>query len=183
MTIETVRLRLRPWAEEDAEELYRYARDPQVGPAAGWPPHTGVENSREVICGPLSAPETYAMVMKTTGKPVGCAGLLFGENGTAPLAEREAEIGYWVGVPFWGQGLAPEATAALLRRCFMELDCRAVWCCSSAGNEKSRRVWEKCGFDYHHTIEDLPCPLMGDLRTTHFARMTRSRWEAAQKPL
>lgn len=37
--LETKRLILRPWSEEDAETLYRYAKDPEVGPAAGWPPH------------------------------------------------------------------------------------------------------------------------------------------------
>ena len=47
--IETERLILRPWQESDAEELYAYASDPAVGPPAGWPPHTSVENSREII--------------------------------------------------------------------------------------------------------------------------------------
>ena len=47
--LETERLILRPWTEADAEELYRYAQDPRIGPIAGWPPHTSVENSREII--------------------------------------------------------------------------------------------------------------------------------------
>ena len=49
MTFETTRLLLRPWCESDAESCYRYASDPLVGPAAGWPAHTSVENSREII--------------------------------------------------------------------------------------------------------------------------------------
>lgn len=48
MTLETERLILRPWKEDDAESLYKYAKDPKVGPIAGWPVHTSVENSREV---------------------------------------------------------------------------------------------------------------------------------------
>ena len=47
--METERLLLRPWQESDAEALYRWASDPEVGPAAGWAPHTSVENSREII--------------------------------------------------------------------------------------------------------------------------------------
>ena len=47
--METERLLLRPWQESDAEALYRWASDPEVGPAAGWPPHTSVENSRDII--------------------------------------------------------------------------------------------------------------------------------------
>ena len=43
--IVTERLILRPWQESDAESLYKYARDPEIGPIAGWPPHTSVEDS------------------------------------------------------------------------------------------------------------------------------------------
>lgn len=58
MIIETERLILRPWEETDAERLYQYAKDPLVGPIAGFPVHTSVENSRNVIRNVLSAPET-----------------------------------------------------------------------------------------------------------------------------
>ena len=49
LIFETDRLILRPWEETDAESLYEYAKDERVGPIAGWPPHTSVENSREII--------------------------------------------------------------------------------------------------------------------------------------
>ena len=48
MILETERLLLRPWEERDAEDLYRYASHPDVGPIAGWSVHTSVENSREI---------------------------------------------------------------------------------------------------------------------------------------
>lgn len=47
--LETERLILRKWTEEDAESLFEYAKDPEIGPAAGWPPHKSVEESRAVI--------------------------------------------------------------------------------------------------------------------------------------
>lgn len=177
MILETERLFLRPWEEKDAADLYEYAKDPRVGPAAGWPPHTGVENSLEIIRGVLSAPETYAVILKSTGKPVGSVGIMFPGKGSAAMTEHEAEIGYWIGVPFWGRGFIPEAVQALLLRCFEELDCEAVWCGYYDGNEKSRRVQEKCGFLYHHTTRDVPSP-MGDIRTEHFTRLTKERWES-----
>ena len=77
MTIETKRLLLRPWRDEDAEDLYLYARDPRVGPMAGWPVHTSPADSLQAIRSVLSQPETYAVVLKETGKPVGSAGILF----------------------------------------------------------------------------------------------------------
>ena len=58
MMVTTERLVLRPWREEDAESLYRYACDGQVGPAAGWKPHESVEESRRIIRTVLS-PVSY----------------------------------------------------------------------------------------------------------------------------
>lgn len=49
MQFKTKRLILRPWEESDAESLYEYAKDPAVGPIAGWPVHISVENSFEII--------------------------------------------------------------------------------------------------------------------------------------
>ena len=174
--LETLRLWLRPWEEGDAESLYKYAKDPAVGPIAGWPPHTSVENSRGIIRTILSAPETYAVVLKQTGEPVGSIGLMFGDTvHSADIAEGEAEIGYWIGVPFWGRGLIPEAVRRLLRHGFEDLGLRAVWCGYYDGNAQSRRVQEKCGFRYSHTEYGKPSPL-GDVRTEHFTRLTRADW-------
>lgn len=176
MKLETRRLILRPWEDSDAEDLYQYASDERVGPIAGWPPHTSVENSLEIIHTILSSPETYAVVLKATGKAVGSVGIMFDKENSAPLQKGEAEIGYWIGVPCWGQGLIPEAVRELLRRCFEDLHCKGVWCGYYDGNEKSRRVQEKCGFIYHHTEVDKLTPL-GTHRTEHFTYLTRKDWE------
>ena len=73
MILETERLILRPWKEDDAESLYKYAKDPEVGPIAGWPVHTSVENSREIIKSVLSADETYASVAHRSSARRRCA--------------------------------------------------------------------------------------------------------------
>ena len=174
--METQRLILRPWIEADAEALYKYAKDPAIGPIAGWPPHTSVENSKDVIRNILSAPETYAVVLKETNEPIGSVGIMFG-NGvhSADMKEGDAEIGYWIGVPYWGQGLIPEAVNRLLKRCFDELDTKRVWCGYYDGNLKSRRVMDKCGFKYHHKEEGKISPL-GDERTEHFTLLTKDDW-------
>lgn len=66
--LETERLILRRWEDSDAESLYEYARDPDVGPAASWPAHQSAAESREVIRSVLNKPETYAVCLKTDGK-------------------------------------------------------------------------------------------------------------------
>ncbi len=176
--IETERLTLRPWRETDAEALYKYACNPDVGPIAGWPVHTSVENSLEIIRTVFNAPETYAMVLKETDEPVGCCGIMFANSlHTADMKQQEAEIGYWIGKPYWGQGLVPEAVKSILARCFNELDLEAVWCGYYEGNLKSKRVCEKCGFKFHHTNHNVVSPL-GDKRTEHFYIMTKEDYYA-----
>ena len=75
MILETERLILRPWELADAEYLFQYASHSDVGPIAGWNPHTSVENSREIIQSVLSVPESYAVVLKKLGHPVRSIGL------------------------------------------------------------------------------------------------------------
>lgn len=118
--IETQRLILRPWRENDAEALFKYA-----------------------------------------GEPIGCCGQV-----------KPTEIGYWIGRPYWCQGLMPEAVKALLDMCFNDFHAEAIWCAHFEGNNKSKRVIEKCGFKYHHS-EDVISPL-GDKRTEHFYVITAS---------
>ena len=177
MIIETERLILRPWAESDAESLFEYARDERVGPVAGWPVHTSVEHSLEVIRTVLSAPETYAVCLKTDNIAIGSIGLMIGGRSDMQLPDDEAEIGYWIGVPFWGQGLIPEAVRAMIRRGFVDLGLAVLWCGYFDGNVKSKRVQEKCGFVYHHTTYDMFWPAMGDYRTGRVTRLTREDWE------
>ena len=176
--LETERLVLRPWDDGDAEELYRYAKDPAVGPIAGWPPHTSVENSREIIRDVLSAAETYAVVLKETGKPIGCVGLLFGENANLTLGNEEAELGYWLGVPYWGQGIIPEACRELIRHGFEELGLNTIWCGNCEGNSNSQRVWEKLGFVFDRKELNVSVSLIGERRNLVVSQLSRDRWDA-----
>lgn len=178
--IVTDRLILRPWRETDAASLYKYAQDPAIGPVAGWPPHTSAEDSLNVIRTVFSAPEIYAVVLKKSNEPVGCVGIMFGNDmHNAEAQADEAEIGYWIGKPHWGQGLIPEAVRRLLRRCLGELGITAVWCGYYDGNTKSLRVMEKCGFRFHHTEEGNTSPL-GNIRTEHFMKLTKEDWQTSQ---
>lgn len=174
--LETERLILRPWQETDAEECYKYAKDPRVGPMTGWPVHESVENSRQVIRNALMVPETYAIVLKETGLPIGSISLKFHSD----LAEKddEAELGYWLGVPYWGQGIMPEAAKELIRHGFEDLKLARIWCGYYEGNEKSKRVQEKLGFKYQWKSENLPVVLLNETRTGHVNLLTKEDWLA-----
>lgn len=174
--METERLVLRPWRDADATDLYEYAKDPDVGPIAGWPAHTSVEDSLGVIQGVLGRTETYAICLKETNKPIGSIGLHL--NGITDMTERddECELGYWLGKPFWGRGIVPEAVREVLRHAFCDLGMRCVWAGYYDGNEKSRRVLEKCGFRHQWTVEAVDVPLMHETRKSHVNKLTKEEW-------
>ena len=172
--IETERLVLRHWADSDAPALFALASDPAIGPAAGWSAHGSVAESLESIRTVLAGPDIYAVCLRATGELIGCVSLVpprcraeFRGPG------RELELGYWVGRPFWGHGDAPEAVRAAVDRAFMELGCSGIWCGYFEGNERSRRVMEKCGFSPHHTEHDVRVAPLAETRTEHFMYLSK----------
>ncbi len=177
MNLETRRLLLRPFADGDAGDLYEYARDPRVGLPAGWPPHTSVENSREIIRTVFAAPHTFALVDRSSGRVIGSAG--FTGKSRPDLPAPNDELGYALSAGFWGRGLMPEAVSELLRYAFEEMGLSCVWCSHYADNPRSRRVIEKSGFSFRFEglISDEPT---GEEKPTRFYAMTREQWAAGR---
>lgn len=147
MIIELESLTLRPWHESDAECLYHFAKNPKIGPIAGWPPHASIEDSLNIIKTVFSKKETYAIVYD--GVPIGCVGLLFHPDTNHWWGEGAAELGYWIAEPYWGRGFAAEASDALIKRAFDELDVEVIYATYRVENNQSKRVLEKLGFKYY----------------------------------
>lgn len=170
--IETARLTLRPWTEADAPALFRWARDPEIGPRAGWEPHRSVAESAQVIRDVLAVPESYAIEVRGSGDgPVGAIALKFGSASELAQGSREAELGYWLARPLWGRGYMPEAGRALLDRAFCDLRLQVVWAGHYEGNAQSRRVMEKLG------LIEVGVRESGG-RLEHVLRITREEWGA-----
>ena len=175
MELETDRLLLRPFAEGDAADLYGYARDPRVGPPAGWLPHKSQAESLEIIRTVFAAPNTFALVDKPSGRVIGSAG--FTGKARPEFPAPNDELGYALSADFWGRGLMPEAVEALLRYAFSELGLAAVWCSHYTDNPRSRRVIEKSGFSFRFEGRILDGPT-GAEKPARFYTMTRGEWEA-----
>ena len=173
----TQRLILRRWNQKDAEDLYRYACDPDVGPIAGWPPHKNPDESRAVIRDVLNGREAYAICLKEDGRAIGAIELKL--NGHAELTDRddECEMGYWLGKPFWGRGIVPEAVTEMLRRAFEDIGMQKVWVGYYEGNSKSKRVQEKCRFRFQRKSEGVDVPLMQEKRTGYVSSLTKDQWQ------
>ena len=144
--METERILLRYWQESDAEALFKYASDPDVGPRAGWPVHKSVEESREIIRTFFHNETTWAIVLKETGEAIGCIGYYTHETSNIPIGENDCEVGYWVGKPYWNKGICTEALKLMLDYCINEKHFEDIWADHFTGNPASGRVMEKCGF-------------------------------------
>ena len=167
MQLETKRLILRPWEKSDAEALFEIARDPAVGPCAGWKPHQNLAESYRVIGDILIAPENYAVTLKETGELMGSCGYQFPGQSNLPLQKDEAELGIWLGVPYWGNGYGFEASQAAIHHGFTDLGLSRIYVVSFTNNDRSERLQLKQGFRYRCTRENHYCPQLDEYRAVN----------------
>lgn len=171
----TDRLELRKWKIEDAESLYKYAKDPDVGYPAGWPAHKSIEDSKDVIKNVFNGEQCYAIVFE--GEAIGAIELKL--NGCTDMTDKddECELGFWIGKPFWGKGFVKEASLVILRYGFLALGMTRIWCGYYEDNEKSKRVQEKIGFKLDHKTEDIYVSFFNEYRTGFANFMTREMFD------
>ena len=162
--METERILFRPWRDNDAETLYKYASDPEVGPRAGWPPHKSVEESLEIIRTIFHSDHIWAIVLKNaggdacvpttagedacapSGEAIGCMGYMVHGESNIDIGENDAEVGYWIARPYWNRGICTEALRLLIAYCREEKGFQTLWSDFFVDNPASGRVMEKCGF-------------------------------------
>ena len=146
-------LTLRAWRESDLEDLYEYASVDCVGQMAGWLPHENVDKSREILSMFIREKRTFALEYRR--KVIGSLGIEeYSEKNYPELAaKRGREIGYVLSKAYWGQGLMPEAVQAVIRWLFDVEKLDFVMVAHFVWNEQSRRVIEKCGFQYVKTVQ------------------------------
>lgn len=161
--IDTPRLRLRPWNDMDAPELYELARDPRIGMLCGWKPFECIDDAHSALSTVLAAPDSYAVTLASTGELVGSIALRI-DAGSAE--GTVADIGYWIGAPYWGNGYASEAGRAIIDRA-RQLGVETIILKYFDGNDASRRVSEKLGFTWQSREEDVEYPLIGKRLTVH----------------
>ena len=176
MSMETDKIILRPWRESDAEALFKYASDPNVGPRAGWPPHKSVEESLEIIRTVFHNDHTWAIELKQTGESIGCIGYyLYGESNIT-IGEHDAEVGYWVAKPYWNQGICSESLRLMIDYCFQEQHFEVLWCDCFVDNPASERVMHKCDFRDTGAFNLCSHLYLGDDRLVKIMRLDGSAY-------
>lgn len=149
--LETDRLLLREWIEEDCYDLYEYAKSPKVGPMAGWVPHENLDKSKEIVHMFIESNETWAICLKETGKVIGSIGL-HPDKKRSYDSDQVKMLGYVLSEDYWGQGIMVEAGKEVLRFAFKEFNVEILSVYHFSSNPQSKRVIEKLGFTYEGTL-------------------------------
>ena len=177
--IETERLILDKWttSEEDIKGLYEYAKNPDVGPNAGWKPHDSEAESREIIEELFIPHDVWAIREKASGKVIGSIGL-------EPDKRREnvnsREMGYSLAKESWGKGYMTEAARAVIDYAFEEFDLVVLAICTGPENKRSQRVIEKCGFKFEGIQRKGYHIYNGTDRDNLVYSMLREEWEESR---
>lgn len=144
-TLETERLRLRAFRLEDAAEVQRLAGDRAIAATTLHVSHPYEDGMAEEWIARHEADfadgkgVTFAITGKADGSLVGAMSLMGVAGG------HQAELGYWIGLEYWGKGFCTEAAAAVLRYAFAELGLARVHAAHFARNPASGRVMQKLG--------------------------------------
>ena len=153
VVLKTDRLILRPWRESDLNDFYTYARVDGVGQMAGWNPHRNVEESKTILSHFIEGKHVFAL--EHQGKVIGSLGVeAYSEENYPELdALQGRELGYVLSKAYWGQGLMPEAVKAVIDWLFNEEHLDFILVGHFDRNAQSKRVIEKCGFQYIKTTK------------------------------
>lgn len=141
--VETERLILRPWESSDAEDMYEYASDPEIGPNAGWQPHANREVTAQILEAFIKQDDVWAIEYKENHKVIGSIGL-HGDRRREGINVRM--LGYVLSRDYWGRGIMTEAAGAAIRYAFEEIGVDILSVYHYTFNARSCRVIEKCGF-------------------------------------
>ncbi|CAO4176352.1 [ribosomal protein uS5]-alanine N-acetyltransferase [Methylorubrum populi] len=179
--IETKRLWLRWPTARDAEAVSRLAGDPAVaGMTARIPTPLPLHEAEGFVIRSRAANTAGAgliLAICRRANPTGLIGIVSVEDRPE---EAEPHLGYWLGRPFWGDGLMTEAAGALMEAYFAYAGGEALASAAMIGNGASRRVLEKCGFD--RTGESAPVfEARGGPVPSHTFRLDRAAWLARRE--
>lgn len=177
-TLETDRLILRMWNKKDAPALYEYAKNPNVGPNAGWKPHASVYESRMIIKEIFLPNMCWAIVDKESGKVIGSIGL---EEDAFRPGVKSKELGYSLSEDHWKKGIMTEAAKKVIRHAFEDLMLDVLMIKTGDANIRSQRVIEKCGFTYEGTLRRAYLLYDRSIREIRCHSMLKEEYEKLRK--
>ena len=140
-TLQTQRLRIRPYTTHDIPELVRLVGSREVAATTLRIAHPYTERDAHAFLELAEEPDKLwlAITLRADDRQIGGIGLRINHD------QQNAELGYWLGVPYWGRGYATEAAREMLRYGFEDLGLHRIFASHFAHNPASGRILTKIG--------------------------------------
>ena len=176
VVLSTKRLTLRAPHKRDYDAIVKFANNPNVAKNLGQMPHPytleDAAHWAEVLAKPSIKRQTFAVTDRFEDNFLGGCGYR-----PCDLDAERVVVGYWLGEPFWGNGIAAEATQAIIDYAFRNENIKAVAATARSSNHQSKRVLEKCGFQFTHSGMAMSLAVNGMVAIDHY-RLNKSTWES-----
>jgi len=174
ISIETERVILRNWELSDLDDMFDFAKNKLVGPNAGWQPHKTKEESLDIIKMFIEDDDVYAIELKEDKKVIGSFGIHSCHHDKNLSKDEQKDLGFVLSPDYWGKGIIPEITQKVISHCFSDLESKKIWCWHYDFNMNSKRVIEKCGFDFQFSKEETLERLDGRSVITYYYSITNN---------
>lgn len=176
LELRTKRLLLRPYEETDIPSMVRLLGAREVAATTLRIPHPYKEQDARSLLRQMSqdeVPTRFGIFLSDTGEHCGGIGLRMEAD------HDKAELGYWIGVPYWGKGIASEAATEMVRYGFENLGLNRIFACCHSGNVASRRILEKLGMKHEGCFRQ-DVKKWGEYKDVDYFGLLASEWKAGR---
>ncbi|MFI3230924.1 MAG: GNAT family N-acetyltransferase [bacterium] len=181
---------LKNWNIDFTKDLYKLAKNPNVSLSCGWLPHENIKDTNSIIQNILinnlfdENNKNYAVFLKNNNNSInkltliGSVGLKDKNQSEYFNEDNQFEIGYWLGEEFWGKGYMTKILTNMIDYLFDNsgLNINTIWCGYFKDNIKSKRVQEKCGFEFAYLVEDKEIKLIDKVKDVYITSITKERY-------
>lgn len=172
MKLKGERIVIRDLKYSDADDFYNYGKDPLVGPMAGWKPFPSKEVSDRILTNNMIGREMFAITIDDM-----LIGTISLYNNPYRKYNKAKTLGFSLRSDYWNQGLMSEAVKLMISFVFRKTDCEILEVAHHTDNLRSKRVIEKCGFNYDGRFNKYKILYDGRLVDVDFYSMEKGDYE------
>ena len=165
---------IRDLSLKDLNDYYEYAKSEDVGPNAGWKPIPNIEVCKRVLSGNILSKDVFAIALRDSNKLIGTISLY---NYGLRKYNKTKSLGFSLSKDYWNRGIMTQAVKLLLEYVFTKTDCEVLEVGHHSDNYASKRVIEKCKFNYDGRLCKYKRLYDGRLVDADFYSMTREDYE------
>ena len=159
---------------KDVNDFYEYGRCENVGPNAGWKPFPSFDVAKRMLSSYIMSNETFGIALIDSNKLIGTISLY---NNSIRKYSKAKSLGFSLNENYWNNGYMSEAVKLMIEYVFNKTDCEVLEVGHHSDNYSSKRVIEKCGFNYDGRLSKFKKLYDGRLIDADFYSITIEDYE------